>query len=86
MATFGTTCTLPPSSVAHCGEWNLGNYFDVYRLSAKSGDQCCEQILSGLDPRASIFETLPLHFTVGIENELVNDAIHRYFPSIKNTA
>ena len=48
---------------------------------SKSGDQYCGQNLAELDPHSSIFETLPPHFTVEMENEFINDAMHRCFPS-----
>ena len=81
-STSGTTCPPPPSSVARRGEWSLGKVFDIYWLYAESGDQYCGRILSGLDPHSSSFGTLPPHFTVGMENEYVKDAMHRCFPNI----
>ena len=81
-ATSGTTCPPPPSSVARRGEWSLGKVFDIYWLFAESGDQYCGRILAGLDPHSPSFETLPPHFTAGMENESINDAMQRCFPSI----
>ena len=81
-ATSGTTCPPPPSSVARRGEWSLGKVFDIYWLFAESGDQYCGRILAGLDPHSPSFETLPPHFTAGMENNSINDAMQRCFPSI----
>lgn len=81
-STSGTTCPPPPSSVARRGEWSLGKVFDIYWLYAECGDQYCGRILSGLDPHSSSFGTLPPHFTVGMENEYIKDAMHRCYPNI----
>ena len=62
--------------------YSLGKVFDIYWLYAECGDQYCGRILSGLDPHSSSFGTLPPHFTVGMENEYIKDAMHRCFPNI----
>lgn len=81
-ATSGTTCPPPPSSVARRGEWSLGKVFDIYWLFAEAGDQYCGRILAGLNPHSSQFEIIPPHFTVGMENEDVKEAMNRCFYNI----
>ena len=80
--TSGNTCPPPPSSVAHRGEWSLGTVFDIYWLFAEAGDYYCDCILAGLDPNTTTFEVLPPHFTVGMENIHVKEAVNICFPNI----
>lgn len=80
--TSATTCPPPPSSVARRGEWSLGKIFDIYWLFAEAGDQYCGRILAGLDPMSVEFDVLPPHFTCGIEDEDVKNALKINFRSI----
>ena len=74
--TSGTTCPPPPSSVSRRGEWSLGTVFDIYWLFSEAGNYYCGRILDGLDPNTSTFEVLPPHFTVGMENNHVKEAVN----------
>ena len=78
----GTTFTPPPSQVAHRGEWSLGTVFDIYWLFAEAGDCYCGRILACIDPNTSTFEVLHLHFTVGMENIHLKEAVNICFPHI----
>ena len=77
--TPGITCPPPPSSVAHRGEWSLVTVFDIYWLFAEAGDYYCGRILAGIDPNTSTFEVLITHFTVGMENIHVKEALNICF-------
>ena len=81
-ATSGSTCPPPPASVAHRGEWSLGQIFDIYFLYAESGDQYLGRILAGLDPNSMIFAILPPHFVEGMENSFIKKGMNMTFRNI----
>ena len=51
-------------------------------MFAEAGDYYCGRILAGIDPNTSTFEVLPPHFTVGMENIHVKEAVNICFPNI----
>ena len=55
LATSGTTCPPPLTSVFHRGEWSLGDVQDVYWQWAAQGDTHLGRILAGHDPDSPDF-------------------------------
>ena len=77
-ATFLTAATLNPPplpSIAHRGEWSQGKVQDIYFNFAQPGDHYIGRMLAGLDPTSTTFQVLPPHFTCGLENEYVREAV-----------
>lgn len=81
-STSGTTVPPPLPSVARRGEWSQGTIFDTYFLFAEPGDQYLGRCLAGLQPNSISFATLPPHFTEGMENHSVAEAMGICFGSI----
>ena len=81
-ATGGTTVPPPLPSVANRGEWSQGSVFDVYFLFAEPGDQYLGRCMAGLDPNSTDFAILPPHFTVGLDDDDVAEAMSMSFADI----
>jgi hypothetical protein len=81
-STSGTTVPPPLPSVARRGEWSQGTIIDIYFLFAESCDQYFGRCLAILRPNSVDFATLPPHFTAGMENHLVAEAIGICFGNI----
>ena len=79
LATSGTTCPPPISSIARRGEWSMGAVLDVYWHFSEPGDHYLGRILAGLDPCGTNFGVLPPHFT--LEDPLSNPVIKSTFNS-----
>ena len=82
LATSGTTCPPPLTSVFHRGEWSLGDVQDVYWQWAAQGDTYLGRILAGHDPDSPDFDVLPAHFRESIDNENVEEAMCLCFGNI----
>jgi hypothetical protein len=82
--TAGTTDPPPLPSVGHRGEWSLGKVQDIYFNFAQPGDHYIGRMLAGLDSTSSTFGVLPPHFTCGIENDDVKEALYSCFGGILN--
>jgi hypothetical protein len=83
--TAGTTDPPPLPSVGHRGEWSLGKVQDIYFNFAQPGDHYIGRMLAGLDSTSSTFGVLPPHFTCGIENNDVKEALYSCFGGILNS-
>jgi hypothetical protein len=81
-ASTATTAAPPPASTILRGEWSLGEVLDVYWKFAEAGDQYLGRILAGFLPNKTTFDTLPPHFTVGLENQKVKDAVALCWPKL----
>ena len=85
-ATHVTTATMEPApipSVLLRGEWSLGKVLELYWKWSKLGDYYLGRCLAGLDPdNEDEFGALPPHFTVGMENEYVKEAMTLCFGTI----
>ena len=82
LATSGTTCPPPLTSVFHRGEWSLGDVKDVYWQWAAEGDTYLGRILAGHDPDSPDFDVLPAHFREGFDNEYISEAMRLCFGNI----
>ena len=80
--TAGTLNPPPLSSVAHRGEWSQGTVQDIYFNFAQPGDHYVGRMLAGLDPNSTRFRVLPPHFTCGLENPYVKQALDMCFGRI----
>jgi hypothetical protein len=80
--TAGTLNPPPLPSVAHRGEWSQGTVQDVYFNFAQPGDHYIGRKLAGLDPTSTQFRVLPPHFTCGLENPVVSQALDMCFGRI----
>ena len=63
MASSGTACPPPVSSIANRGEWSLGKTLDVHWHFLAPGCAFLGCILAGFDPNKSEFATPPPHQT-----------------------
>lgn len=81
-ASTSTTAPPPTPSIILRGEWSLGEVLDVYWKYAESGDQYLGRVLAGFQPNNTSFDLLPPHFTVGLENSLVKEAVMLCFPKL----
>lgn len=81
-ASSGTTMPPPIPSLFHRGEWSLGVILDIYWKFAEAGDHYLGRILAGLDPCSDKFGILPPHFTVPIENDIVQEGMNLCFGNI----
>ena len=81
-ASSGTT---PPSSLAaisNRGQWSVSMMFEVYLIFADPGDQYLGILLAGLLPKKASFAALPPHFTCGMENQYIPEAMNLCFKGI----
>ena len=84
LASSGTTCPPPVSSIAQRGEWSMGKILDVYWHFSAPGDTFLGRILTGLDPTQPEFATPPPHWTVTepLENEVIIEGMQVMFGPI----
>ena len=82
-----TGTTEPPSlpSMLLRGEWTLGKVQELYIKQSHIGDCYVGRCLAGLDPDDVDFGILPPHFTAGMENEYIQEAMALCFGPIINT-
>ena len=81
-ATDVTTGSMEPPpipSILQRGEWSLGKVWDVYIKFNAIGDTYLGRCLAGLLPSDKDFNILPPHFTVGMDNKHVNEAMKQCF-------
>ena len=81
-ASSNTTSPPPIPSIFHRGEWSMGTVIDIYWRYAEAGDHYLGRMLAGWDCSESDFDTLPPHFTVGLDNEFVAKAMKMCFGNI----
>lgn len=81
--TTGTMEPPPMPSVLLRGEWSLGKVLDIYWQWSKLGDTYLGRLLAGLSPdKGDEFATLPPHFTEGMENVHIREAMQLCFGPI----
>ena len=56
--------------------------FEIYLGFAEPGDHYLGRLLTGLDPNKASFAAIPPHFTCGMENEAVKEAMELCFTGI----
>lgn len=81
-ATYATTGSMEPPpipSILQRGEWSLGKVWDVYIKFNAIGDTYLGRCLAGLLPSNEDFNILPPHFTVGMDNKHVKEAMKQCF-------
>lgn len=78
----GTTLPASLSAIANRGEWLVSVMFDIYLGFAEPGDCYLGRILAGLSPNKANFDVIPPHFTVGMENTYVKEAMELCFKCI----
>ena len=81
-ASSGTTLPASLAAIANRGEWTISMMFEIYLGFAEPGDQYLGRLLAGLLPNSSTFAALPPHFTCGMENEHVAEAMNSCFIGI----
>ena len=79
-----TTSPPPIASIAHRGDWSLGQVLDVYWQFAESGDAYLGRCLSGLNPNHSTFSVLPPHWNVqsAVEDEDISAGLELMYGEI----
>jgi len=77
--TTGSMDGPPLPSILHRGEWSMGKVMDIYARFCSIGDTYLGRCLAGLLPDKPNFDILPPHFSVGIENKHVNEAMKQCF-------
>ena len=79
-----TTSPPPIASIAHCGDWSLGQVLDVYWQFAESGDAYLERCLSGQNPNHSTFSVLLPHWNVqsAVEDEDISAGLEIMYGKI----
>ena len=81
-ASSGTTLPASLAAIANRGEWTVSMMFDVYLGFAEPGDQYLGRLLAGLDPNKGSFSCIPPHFTEGMENDDIKEAMELCFKGI----
>ena len=81
-ASSGTTLPASLAAIANRGEWTISMMFEIYLGFAEPGDQYLGRLLAGLLPNSADFAVIPPHFTCGMENEFVNEAMNLCFRGI----
>ena len=75
-ASSGTTLPASLAVIANRGEWTISMMFEVYLGFAEPGDQYLGRLLAGLLPNSADFAVIPPHFSCGMENKFVAEAMH----------
>lgn len=81
-ASSNTTSPPPIPSIFHRGEWSMGTVIDIYWRYAEAGDHYLGRILAGYNPSEKDFDSLPPHFTVGLDHPKVKRAMIMCFGNI----
>ena len=81
-ASSGTTLPASLAAIANRGEWTINMMFEVYLGFAEPGDQYLGRLLAGLLPNSADFAVIPPHFSCGMENDFVAEAMHSCFKGI----
>uniref|UniRef100_A0A7S3PVI0 Uncharacterized protein n=1 Tax=Chaetoceros debilis TaxID=122233 RepID=A0A7S3PVI0_9STRA len=81
-ASSNTTSPPPIPSIFHCGEWSMGTVIDIYWRYAEAGDHYLGRLLAGYSPNEKDFDTLPPHFTVGLDHPTIDKAMTICFGNI----
>ena len=81
-ASSGTTLPASLAAIANRGEWSIGMMFEIYLGFAEPGDQYLGRLLAGLLPNSEEFAAIPPHFSAGMENEHIREAMHLCFNGI----
>lgn len=82
LGSSGTTMPASLSAIANRGEWSVSVMFDIYLGFAEPGDCYLGRILAGLSPNKTNFDAIPPHFTVGMENRYIKEAMELCFKCI----
>ena len=78
-ASSGTTLPASLAAIANRGEWTISMMFEVYLGFAEPGDQYLGRLLAGLLQNSAEFAVIPPHFTCGMENEFIAEAMKLCF-------